>query len=144
MFIIYQKLRHVQVTFKKNRASTYSETFKEIPQSVHSLLSTTWKTSNLAGFLISEFCHLMILVKSHPFYKALDLQLSFYRPLFYKCSAHCPLLQCLHTNVEHFLWLQNRFAPNIIMTNFLVDNFLWLKNHFPKNRHPPETFSKFS
>ena len=34
---------------------------------------------------------------SIPFCTTLDLQLSFYRSLCYKRTAHCPLLKCLHT-----------------------------------------------
>ena len=34
---------------------------------------------------------------SIPFCTTLDLQLSFYRPLCYNSSAHCPLLLCIRT-----------------------------------------------
>ena len=35
--------------------------------------------------------------ESHLFCKILNLQLSFYRPLYYNSRAYCPLLQCLCT-----------------------------------------------
>ena len=37
------------------------------------------------------------LVESHPLFTTIDLQLSFYRPLYYNSRAHSLLLQRLHT-----------------------------------------------
>ena len=36
-------------------------------------------------------------IKSHPFYKTLDLQPNLFRPLCNNSIPHCPLLQCIHT-----------------------------------------------
>ena len=38
-----------------------------------------------------------ILVEPHQFCMTLDLQFSFYRPMYYNRRAHYTLLQCLHT-----------------------------------------------
>ena len=96
VFIICQKLRHVQV-IKKYRTRTYTQTIKVIPKSIQNPLATRWKASNTAGIAVCEFVINIINPPSHPFYTTLDLQLSFYRPMCYKIRPHCPLLQCPRT-----------------------------------------------
>ena len=59
----------------------------------------TASTSSLWHSLAFLPCSIAILMQAYcsPFFTALDLQLSFYRPLCYNSRTHSPLLQCLRT-----------------------------------------------
>ena len=85
--------------FKKNQQMTYGISC------TYFVFSACGTHFNVEGLLLKSrewsvfLCLFLPVTKavSIPFYTTLYLQLSFYRPLCYNSSAHCPLLLCIRT-----------------------------------------------
>ena len=91
---------------------SYSQTFKVIPQSVHSPLQE--RCSSRDTFLVHNA----------------DLQLSFYHPLCYNSRAQCPLLQCLHTTSARLAGAHSYF----VISSFKCEGKICCHDLIPRPR----------
>ena len=84
---------------------------------------TSRQFCSISSFAVRLFwCSHAVLVQSHPFYMTLNLQLSFFCPLCNNSTAHCPLLQYLHTTSAILAGAHSYF----VVSSFKCEEFPWL------------------